>query len=121
MVRDRTDAVIAALQDLERDHRRRGDACYYEVRDRRFNPLRATLAAGQAGRAANAYTPALAAMLIFLNRTGFNGLFRLTGLADSTWPAAAIARRPSAIRATSRPWPPVLGVRVFPSDIAGSR
>jgi DNA adenine methylase len=87
MVRDRTDAVIAALQDLERDHRRRGDACYYEVRDHRFNPLRATLAAGQAGRAANAYTPALAAMLIFLNRTGFNGLFRLNRLGEFNVPA----------------------------------
>jgi DNA adenine methylase len=29
------------------------------------------------GRVADAYTPELAAMLIFLNRTGFNGLFRL--------------------------------------------
>src|SRR5687767_2158009 len=87
MVRDRTDAVIAALQDLERDHRRRGDACYYEVRDRRFNPLRATLAAAQSGRAVNAYTPALAAMLIFLNRTGFNGLFRLNRLGAFNVPA----------------------------------
>ena len=87
MVRDRTDAVIAALRDLERDHRRRGDACYYEVRDERFNPLRATLAAERAERAADAYTPALAAMLIFLNRTGFNGLFRLNRLGGFNVPA----------------------------------
>ena len=79
-VRDETEAVIDALQVLEREHRRRGDACYYEVRDDRFNPARATLmatatAVGKA--AASATPPALAAMLIFLNRTGFNGLFRL--------------------------------------------
>jgi DNA adenine methylase len=67
-VRDRTEEVIAALADLEREHRRRGDACYYDVRDNRFNRLRG----GDV-----AYTPALAAMLIYLNRTGFNGLFRL--------------------------------------------
>ena len=86
-VRDRTDAVIDALRDLERDHRRRGDACYYEVRDEQFNPMRATLAAERADRAADAYTPALAAMLIFLNRTGFNGLFRLNRLGGFNVPA----------------------------------
>ena len=86
-VRDRTDAVIDALQELERDHRRRGDACYYDVRDQRFNPMRATLAAERADRAADAYTPALAAMLIFLNRTGFNGLFRLNRLGGFNVPA----------------------------------
>jgi DNA adenine methylase len=76
-VRDRTEDVIDALDDLQREHRRRGDACYYEVRDRRFNPTRAKLAAAGSERAATDYTPELAAMLIFLNRTGFNGLFRL--------------------------------------------
>lgn len=67
-LRDRTGEVIAALEDLAADYRRRGADAYYDVRDLRFNPLRA---AGQA------YTPELTAMLIFLNRTGFNGLFRL--------------------------------------------
>jgi DNA adenine methylase len=74
-LRDRTDEVIDALAGLEREHRTRGDACYYDVRDRRFNALRAAMSAS--GPSASAYTPALAAMLIFLNRTGFNGLFRL--------------------------------------------
>ncbi len=68
-VRDDPDAVIAALSSLEAEHLERGSACYYEVRDDRFNPARA----GDGPR----NTPALAAMFIYLNRTGFNGLFRL--------------------------------------------
>ena len=78
VLRDRTDDVVAALASLEREHRERGDACYYEVRDERFNPERSRLLAAE-GPAATAmrYPADLAAMLIFLNRTGFNGLFRL--------------------------------------------
>jgi len=76
-LRDRTDDVIRELASLERQHRARGAACYYEVRDERFNPQRAALLAREAGEVAESYTPELAAMLIFLNRTGFNGLFRL--------------------------------------------
>lgn len=73
VVRDDADAVIAVLRALEREHRERGASCYYDVRDRRFNPARAALG----DRTAAAYTPALAAMFVYLNRTGFNGLFRL--------------------------------------------
>jgi DNA adenine methylase len=83
-LRDRTEDVIAALAGLAREYRVGGDACYYDVRDRRFNPARAQLArATVEGRGltmaeiARVYTPDVAAMLIFLNRTGFNGLFRL--------------------------------------------
>ena len=78
-LRDRPEAVIAALAGLEREHRSGGDTFYYEVRDRRFNPRRAELMAraGHAARAAADYPAGLAAMLIFLNRTGFNGLYRL--------------------------------------------
>jgi DNA adenine methylase len=83
-LRDRTDEVIGQLEALAEEHRRRGDACYYEVRDERFNPARAALSRAAAHGAppedrtiARVYTPAVAAMLIFLNRTGFNGLFRL--------------------------------------------
>jgi DNA adenine methylase len=68
MVRDRTGDVIAALRELEMQYRTGGEQFFYRVRDEQFNPLRA---------GARSYTPALAAMLIFLNRTGFNGLFRL--------------------------------------------
>lgn len=69
MLRDRTEDVIAALERLAAQHREGGDTFFYEVRDRRFNPARAA--------AHGAYTPELAAMLVYLNRTGFNGLFRL--------------------------------------------
>lgn len=79
MVRDRTDEVIRALRALAREYRLDGYASYYDVRDRRFNPQRAEmrLRAAHERDLASRYTPELAAMLIFLNRTGFNGLFRL--------------------------------------------
>ena len=87
-VRDEPESVIAALHALEREHRRRGDACYYDVRDERFNPLRAARANdANPAAAAAAYPPDLAAMLIFLNRTGFNGLFRLNRLGEFNVPA----------------------------------
>ena len=86
-VRDETESVITALQALEREHRRRGDDCYYDVRDRRFNPQRAAMATGDTGLLTTGYPPELAAMLIFLNRTGFNGLFRLNRLGAFNVPA----------------------------------
>lgn len=68
VLRDDTEAVIRELARLGEAHARHGDTCYYDVRDKRFNPARA---------AGERRTPALAAMFIYLNRTGFNGLFRL--------------------------------------------
>jgi DNA adenine methylase len=70
-VRDEVEAVIAALQTLERAHRLDQDAHYYRVRDELFNPAR------EAQSSSLRYSPELAAMFIYLNRTGFNGLFRL--------------------------------------------
>lgn len=72
-LRREPDAVIAALGALAREHDRRGVAFYYEVRDGRFNPGRLA----RTGGARRGYPAELAAMLIYLNRTGFNGLFRL--------------------------------------------
>jgi DNA adenine methylase len=73
VVRDSTDEVLAELSQLAREHARRGHAHYYEVRDKRFNPQRATASSNEGF----AYSPALAAMFIYLNRTCYNGLFRL--------------------------------------------
>jgi DNA adenine methylase len=78
-VRDAADDVIRELRILAHEYRRSGSQCYYDVRDRRFNPARANLQSQSSSQTsvAKRYTPQLAAMLIFLNRTGFNGLFRL--------------------------------------------
>jgi len=73
-VRSSPDEVACELERLAAGHARDGRAHYYRVRDDRFNPLRDRLRATD-GRIA--YTPELAAMLIYLNRTGFNGLFRV--------------------------------------------
>src|SRR5882672_8576177 len=61
MLVSRTDAVIAELRLLAAEHGVRGSDFYYEVRDSRFNPMRASAPGG--------YTPEMAAMLIYLNRT----------------------------------------------------
>lgn len=77
VVRNSAGAVIEALDRLQLEHRRRGTECYYDVRDRRFNPRRLELLRGGSAAMVDGYTPDLAAMLVYLNRTGFNGLFRL--------------------------------------------
>ena len=68
---------------------RRGAAHYYEVRDGAFNPERRRIM--PSGDPAGAYTPSLAAMLIFLNRTGFNGLFRVNARGEFNVPAGRYA------------------------------
>jgi DNA adenine methylase len=82
MVRNQTEAVIAELEMLAAGHRAGGEAHYYQVRDERFNPSRS---------AGGVYTPELAAMLIYLNRTGFNGLFRLNRRGEFNVPAGRYA------------------------------
>jgi DNA adenine methylase len=67
--------VAAALERLAADHAARGRECYMEVRDRQFNPMRA--AWRERGADLDDYPAELAAMLIYLNRTGYNGLFRV--------------------------------------------
>jgi DNA adenine methylase len=67
-VRDHPSEVLAQLGRLARGHTGDGREHFYRVRER-FNRERA--------RRTDGYTPALAAMLMYLNRTAFNGLFRL--------------------------------------------
>ena len=82
-VRDAPEAVASALDALADAHAARGREHYYDVRDRRFNPTRARERQAD-GR--SAYSPELAAMLIYLNRTGFNGLFRLNSRGEFNVP-----------------------------------
>jgi len=75
-VRDAPAAVADTLDMLAESHARDERTHYYAVRDERFNPLRDERRTADGGIA---YTPELAAMFIYLNRTGFNGLFRVNG------------------------------------------
>jgi DNA adenine methylase len=70
---------------LERAHRRHGRPFYYEVRDRRFNPARRRLF--DRGSSRVVYPASLAAMFIYLNRTGYNGLFRVNARGEFNVPA----------------------------------
>ena len=88
-VRTQPDAVAVELERLAAAHARGGPDQYYAVRDEQFNPARDRLRDG-AGRIA--YTPQLAAMLIYLNRTGFNGLFRLNARGEFNVPAGRYDR-----------------------------
>jgi DNA adenine methylase len=83
-----TDAVIAELRALSVLHARAGADAYYQVRDQWFNPQRrARLTSDDR----EVYSPALAAMFIYLNRTGYNGLFRLNSRGDFNVPAGRYA------------------------------
>ena len=88
VVRDRPDEVARELDALAEVHARDGEAHYYAIRDLQFNPLRARLRHADGHIA---YTPQLAAMLIYLNRTGFNGLFRLNAGGAYNVPAGRYA------------------------------
>ena len=77
------------LDALAAAHAQHGRTHYYAVRDERFNPLRDRLRQID-GRIA--YTPPLAAMFIYLNRTGFNGLFRVNASGAFNVPAGRYER-----------------------------
>ena len=89
MVREQAAAVAVALETLAAGHSEEGSAHYYEVRDGRFNPLRAER---RAGDGSIRYTPELAAMLIYLNRTGYNGLYRVNASGWFNVPAGRYER-----------------------------
>jgi len=88
VVRDRTPEVQRALARLARGHETGAAGHFYTVRDR-FNRTRARLAGADV---ADGYTPTLAAMLIYLNRTGFNGLFRLNAAGHFNVPIGRYVR-----------------------------
>ena len=87
-VRDDPEGVIAGLTLLEREHRERGRDYFYVVRDERFNPARRAL---ESNGVAARYPPDVAAMLIYLNRTGYNGLFRVNADGEFNVPAGRYA------------------------------
>jgi DNA adenine methylase len=84
-VRDATDELIDRLAALARRHARDGRAHYYRVRDEKFNPGRKRWV--RAGGDPASYPTSLAAMLLYLNRTGYNGLFRLNAAGEFNVPA----------------------------------
>ena len=69
-------AVIRHLRTLAEGYCAAPAPHYYRVRNEEFNPAREAIMNGT-GPQAEAYTANLAAMFIYLNRTGYNGLFRL--------------------------------------------
>jgi DNA adenine methylase len=83
-VRAQPDHVVRELDRLAAAHAQDGRTQYYAVRDEQFNPMRDRLR-GSDGRIT--YTPQLAAMFIYLNRTGFNGLFRVNSRGQFNVPA----------------------------------
>ena len=74
-VADAREELIAQLEQLVAGHAAAPRDHYYQVRDDRFNPQRSRWR--DEGSDPEHYSPELAAMLIYLNRTGYNGLFRL--------------------------------------------
>jgi DNA adenine methylase len=87
---DGPEQVIGELTRLAAGHERDGAAHFYAVRNERFNPRRAAARTGKEGEVR--YDAALAAMFIYLNRTGYNGLFRLNSDGEFNVPAGRYAK-----------------------------
>lgn len=77
--------LVDHLTELARRHALDPSGQYYRVRDGVFNPARRCWR--EEGRGLDEYPIDIAAMLIYLNRTGFNGLFRLNAKGDFNVPA----------------------------------
>jgi DNA adenine methylase len=84
---ENVDGVLDQLRQLAAAHQGAGAAAYYRVRDDRFNPERRL----RLGSASPSYPVHLAAMFIYLNRTGYNGLFRLNARGDFNVPVGRYA------------------------------
>jgi DNA adenine methylase len=82
-VRDRPAELLAALERLARGHAADSREHFYRIRER-FNRERA--------RRTDRSAPALAAMLMYLNRTAFNGLFRLNASGGFNVPVGRYTR-----------------------------
>ena len=84
-LRDSTETLVSELEALAHGHKQEGRTHYYRVRDEQFNPGRARWL--QQGGDPVDYPVALGAMLLYLNRTGYNGLFRLNASGEFNVPA----------------------------------
>lgn len=81
--------VVRQLRRLAAAHAVDGAATYYRVRDELFNPRRRQRIETDDPRS---YPADLAAMFIYLNRTGYNGLYRLNARGDFNVPAGRYSR-----------------------------
>ena len=118
-VGDSLEDVIAELDRLAAGHSRGGPAHYLRVRDERFNPARA--AWRQAGGDVDRYPSELAAMLIYLNRTGYNGLFRVNSSGEFNVPPGRddnpkIVDRPLLTMVSRALAAPNVAIRTAPFD-----
>ena len=82
-------AVIDVLERLSTGHAESPTEHYYRVRDEVFNPARRALGAGASPVT---YPAELAGTFIYLNRTGFNGLYRLNARGGFNVPAGRYVR-----------------------------
>jgi DNA adenine methylase len=89
-VAENVESLIRALRKLAAGHASGGERHYYKIRDELFNPQRRKLDIRRTEGAVR-YPAALAAMFLYLNRTGFNGLYRLNTRGDFNVPAGRYA------------------------------